>query len=73
LGQLALVHAALTLIPPVGAIALGDGELGLRLAVTSDQLVVPDGGAVLREGDEVVLINHRDNLDKLNAKLRRSE
>lgn len=37
------------------------------------QLVVPDGGTVLREGDEVVLITHRDNLDKLKAKLRRAD
>jgi len=34
LGQLALVHAALTLVPLVVAIALGDHGLGLRLAVT---------------------------------------
>lgn len=39
----------------------------------SDQLVVPDAATVLCEGDEVVLITHRDNLDKLKAKLHRSE
>jgi trk system potassium uptake protein TrkA len=37
------------------------------------QLVVPDGGTVLHEGDEVVLITHRDNLDKLKARLRRAD
>jgi trk system potassium uptake protein TrkH len=39
LGQLALVHAALSLIPLAVAIAFGDAELGLRLAVTMVALI----------------------------------
>jgi Trk K+ transport system NAD-binding subunit len=37
------------------------------------QLLVPDGSTPLREGDEVVLITHRDSLDRLKAKMRPAE
>lgn len=37
------------------------------------QLLVPDGSTPVREGDEVVLITHRDSLDKLQAKVRRPD
>ncbi len=37
------------------------------------KLLIPDGTAALREDDEVVLITHRDNLDRLKARVRSPE
>jgi len=37
------------------------------------RLVIPDAGTTLREDDEVVLITHRDNLDKLKARVHPAE
>ena len=37
------------------------------------KLLIPDASTTLREDDEVVLITHRDNLDRLKARVRPAE
>jgi trk system potassium uptake protein TrkA len=59
------------------AIAIDELDLPAQTRVVcvyrGGQLLVPDGSTPLREGDEVVLITHRDSLDRLKATVRPTE
>jgi hypothetical protein len=69
-GQLCLILAALTLVPLLMSVILGDTRISLRYGIVIGGLGAL-GGCLetrLRTGDEVVILTHSKNLGELEKR-----